>query len=67
MMNVNNLFDLSVEEKAVLAQFEKEIDKVIHAPDPVISESVISKIEATLTNIIEEIINRGRQADKSNA
>jgi len=67
MMNVNNLFDLSVEEKAVLAQFEKEIDKVILAPDPVISESVISKIEATLTNIIEEIINRGRQADKSNA
>lgn len=67
-MSIINLFDLSVEEKAEISNFERELDKVALAPPTVISELEISKIEAALTEIIEEIIQRGRQqANKSNA
>jgi len=67
-MKIKELFDLTVEEKAELSRFENEIDRVAHDPVPVIPESEISKIEAALTEIIEEIVERGRQqANKSNA
>lgn len=67
-MSIKNLFDLTVEEKAELLNFERELDKVAGASPPVISETEISKIEAALTDIIEEIVQRGRQqANKSNA
>lgn len=68
MMRVTSLFDLTVEEQAELARFEKDLDKIALAPAPVIPETEISKIEAVLTSIIEEIVERGRQqTDKSNA
>lgn len=67
-MSIETLFDLTVEERAELLNFEREIDRVALAPLPVISESEISKIEASLTHIIEEIVERGRQqTNKSNA
>lgn len=66
-MKIKDLFDLTVEEKSELAHFEKEINKVAFAPAPVLPESEISKIEVVLTEIIEEIVERGRQTNKSNA
>jgi hypothetical protein len=67
-MRVKDFLDLSVEEQAALQQFEKELDRLSAATPPVISESEISKIETSLTSIIEEIVDRGRkQANKSNA
>ena len=67
-MRVKDLLNLSVEEQAALQQFEKELDRLAASSPPVISETEISKIETSLTSIIEEIIDRGRkQANKSNA
>jgi hypothetical protein len=67
-MRVKDFLDLSVEEQAALQQFEKELDRLSAATPPVISETEISKIETSLTSIIEEIVDRGRkQANKSNA
>jgi len=67
-MRVKDFLDLSVEEQAALQQFEKELDRLSAATPPVILESEISKIETSLTSIIEEIVDRGRkQANKSNA
>ena len=67
-MRVKDLLNLSVEEQAALQQFEKELDRLADTTPPVISETEISKIETSLTSIIEEIIDRGRkQANKSNA
>lgn len=67
-MRVKDLLNLSVEEQAALQQFEKELDRLTAASPPVISETEISKIETSLTSIIEEIVDRGRkQANKSNA
>ncbi len=67
-MHVKDLLDLSVEEQAALQQFEKELDRIASSSPPVISETEISKIETSLTSIIEEIVDRGRkQANKSNA
>jgi hypothetical protein len=67
-MHIRDLLDLTVEEQSALQQFEKELDRFTPAPPPVISQTEISKIETSLTNIIEEIIDRGRkQANKSNA
>jgi hypothetical protein len=67
-MRVKDFLDLSVEEQAALQQFEKELDRLSSATPPVISETEISKIETSLTSIIEEIVDRGRkQANKSNA
>ncbi len=66
-MQIKDLFDLTVEEKSELSHFEKEINKVALAPAPVLPETEISKIEAVLTEIIEEIVERGRQTNKSNA
>lgn len=68
MINVKDLLVLSVEEKSELLSFERELDKVTLFPQHVISETEISKIEASLTHIIEEIVERGRQqTNKSNA
>jgi hypothetical protein len=68
MMHIRDFLDLSVEEQAAIQQFEKELDRLTASSPPVISETEISKIETSLTNIIEEIIDRGRkQANKSNA
>ena len=68
MKNIADLIDLSIEEKNELARFEDEIDRIALAPEPVISESEISKIETALTGIIKEIVDRGRQqTNKSNA
>ena len=67
-MHVQDLLDLSVEEQAALQQFEKELDRIASSSPPVISETEISKIETSLTSIIEEIVDRGRkQANKSNS
>ncbi len=66
-MSIKNLFDLTIEEKAELAAFEKTLDKIASEAPPVISETEISKIEAALTGIIEENVQRGRQTNKSNA
>jgi hypothetical protein len=67
-MHIRDFLDLTVEEQAALQQFEKELDRVTPSTPPVISETEISKIETSLTSIIEEIIDRGRkQANKSNA
>lgn len=66
-MHIKDMFDLTVEEKSELTRFEKDLDKVALAPPPVIPDSEISKIEAALTEIIEEIVERGRQTNKSNA
>lgn len=67
-MRVKDFLDLSVEEQAALQQFEKELDRLAASSPPAISETEISKIETSLTSIIEEIIDRGRkQANKSNA
>lgn len=66
-MHVKDFLDLTIEEKAELARFEKDLDKVVLAPPPVIPDSEISKIEAALNEIIEEIVERGRQTNKSNA
>jgi hypothetical protein len=68
MMHVKDLFDLTIEEGAELARFEHEINRLLLATEQVISETEISKIEATLTDIIEEIVESGRQqTNKSNA
>lgn len=68
MMHIRDFLDLSVEEQAAIQQFEKELDRLASSTPPAISTSEISKIETSLTNIIEEIIDRGRkQANKSNA
>ena len=67
-MHVRDLLDLTVEEQAALQHFEKELDRLTASSPPVISETEISKIETSLTSIIEEIVDRGRkQANKSNA
>jgi hypothetical protein len=66
-MGIKNLFDLTIEEKAELAVFENALDKIATEAPPVISETEISKIEAALTGIIEEIVQRSRQTNKSNA
>jgi hypothetical protein len=67
-MHIRDLLDLTVEEQSALQQFEKELDRFTPATPTVISQTEISKIETSLTNIIEEIIDRGRkQANKSNA
>jgi hypothetical protein len=67
-MHIRDFLDLSVEEQASIQQFEKELDRLTASSPTVISETEISKIETSLTNIIEEIIDRGRkQANKSNA
>ena len=68
MKNIADLIDLSIEEKNELARFEDEINRIALAPEPVISETEISKIETALTGIIKEIVDRGRQqTNKSNA
>jgi len=67
-MHIRDFLDLSVEEQAAIQQFEKELDRLTASSPSVISETEISKIETSLTNIIEEIIDRGiKQANKSNA
>ena len=67
-MHVRDLLDLTVEEQAALQHFEKELDRLAASSPPVISATEISKIETSLTSIIEEIVDRGRkQANKSNA
>jgi hypothetical protein len=67
-MHIRDLLALSIEEQAALQNFEKELDRLMASTPPVIPETEISKIESTLTNIIEEIVDRGRkQANKSNA
>lgn len=68
MINVADLLELSVEERAELYQFEKELEKITSAPRPVIPDSEINKIEAILTKFAQEMVERGRQqADKSNS
>ena len=68
MKSIAELIDLSIEEKNELARFEDEINRIALAPEPVISETEISKIETALTGIIKEIVDRGRQqTNKSNA
>lgn len=68
MINISELLDLSVEEKAEIRQFEKELEKIMRVPRPVLHDSEISKIEQTLAFFAQEIIERVRQqADKSNS
>lgn len=56
--------DLTVEERAALDTFRRELDRLTLAR-PVIPESEISKIEAVLNGIVERVANSGRQqADK---
>jgi hypothetical protein len=68
MTDVASLLDLTIEEQAALAPFVKDLDSLtLHQP-PVLQDTEISKIEANLASLVQEIINRGRQqSDKSNA
>ena len=68
MIDVNALLELSVEEQESLTPFVKELDRLTLPRPPTLSDAEISKIEANLASLVQEIINRGRQqADKSNA
>ncbi len=68
MISVISLLDLTIEEQAALEPFIKDLDRLTLPQPPVLPDVEISKIEANLAAIAQEIINRGRQqADKSNS
>jgi hypothetical protein len=68
MINVAEMLDLSIEEKAEIQRFEKELDKIMSVPLPVLHDSEISKIEETLVKLTQEMVERGRQpANKVNS
>ncbi len=68
MIDVTSLLDLTIEEQAALALFVKDLDRLTLPQPPVLQDAEISKIEANLAELTQEIINRVRhQADKSNA
>ena len=68
MINVAEMLDLSIEEKAEIQRFEKELDKIMSVPLPVLHDSEISKIEETIVTLTQEMVERGRQpANKVNS
>ena len=59
--------DLTVEERAALDVFKRELDRITMTR-PMMPETEISKIEAVLNDIVERVANSGRQqADKINS
>jgi len=68
MINIIDALELSVEERSEVQKFEKDLDSVMKLPKPVIPDTEISKIEAILTELAQEMVQRGRkQADKINS
>lgn len=68
MINIIDALDLSVEERSEVQKFEKDLDRVMKLSKPVIPDDEISKIEAILTELAQEMVQRGRkQADKINS
>lgn len=61
MINIVDMLDLTVEERAAVQKFEKDLDKIMSAPLPVLRDAEISKIEETLLNFTQEMVERGRQ------
>lgn len=68
MINIIDALELSVEERSEVQKFEKDLDSVMKLSKPVIPDDEISKIEAILTELAQEMVQRGRkQADKINS
>ena len=68
MINIIDALELSVEERSEVQKFEKDLDRVMKLSKPVIPDDEISKIEAILTELAQEMVQRGRkQADKINS
>jgi hypothetical protein len=63
-----NFDDLTVEERAEVDAFSREIERALGQRHNVLPESEISKLETVLNGIVERVANSGRQqADKINA
>lgn len=63
MDDILNHFDLSVEEKTQFLTFKRELDLLSAAPPPMKSEKEISRIEAALSQHVQEIVESVSKSD----
>lgn len=63
MDDIIDNFDLSVEERAQFLIFKRELDLLSATPPPIKSEREISRIEAALSQHVQEIVESVSKSD----